>query len=268
MFVATFEAGGRRPGRRGHSDLPGRGGGGGGGGRPMPVQQMITMVMTVLPSSPLTDTSPGAATRHRWPGGASPTAAARTSPGASPGRAHHRCAQSVSGSAGWRWSSTLPAAAPLALGPRIRCHRRYPLRLPACERWTVHARRDAPLPLRGTSPGGGRAGWVGRAHPRAPRTTPITPPDASPSAAPNYGPPSRARLDFLGALPATWPTGHQRVSPRSRRGQAAFAAEGEGTRWTLGFRSFCRSRSHVPLIFGTPVWSPTGHGAGPHENGK
>ena len=96
--------------------------------------------------------------------------------------------------------------------------------LPACERWTVHARRDAPLPLRGTSPGGGRAGWVGRAHSRAPRTTPITPPDASPSAAPNYGPPSRARLDFLGALPATWPTGHQRVSPRSRRGQAAFAA--------------------------------------------
>ena len=48
------------PGRCGHSDLPGRGaggGGGGGGGRPLPVQQMITTVMTVLPSSPLNDRS-------------------------------------------------------------------------------------------------------------------------------------------------------------------------------------------------------------------
>ena len=83
MFVAKFETVGH-PGRRGHSDLPGRGDGGGGGGRPLPVQQMITMVMTVLPSSPPTDASPcGGRTPMRRIG--TPTATARP-PGKYSGR--------------------------------------------------------------------------------------------------------------------------------------------------------------------------------------
>ena len=101
------------PGRRGHSDLPG---GGGGGGRPLPVQQMITMVMTVLASSPDrrvprrrpdTDAAWGPLTPPHAHQGASPDRIHRGG--------HHRCAQSVSGSAGWCGSSMLPVAAPLAL---------------------------------------------------------------------------------------------------------------------------------------------------------
>ena len=77
----------------------------------MPVQQMITMVMTSAPFV--------AADRHVPCGDQTPMAPRREpnrrrtpSPGASPGRARHRCAQSVSGSAGWCWSSTCPQPRP------------------------------------------------------------------------------------------------------------------------------------------------------------
>jgi hypothetical protein len=183
-FVATFEAGGRYPGRRGHSHLPGRGGGGG-GGRPLPVQQMITRIMTVLASSPLSDTSPVRATlasrrepkRRRTPiTGAhdrGPHIAGRAERVGVGGVVLVEHAARIRAPRPWDDASCAIGDTPLPACDCPLCGRS------TCERWIVRARRDAPFPFKG-HPRKGLAGSGGRtpAPQRRPHRIPRRIPDA------------------------------------------------------------------------------------------
>ena len=221
----------------------------------MPVQQMITMVMTVLPSSPLTDTSPcGDRTpmaRRREPNRRrTPITGRITGARTSPVRSERV------GVGGVVLVEHLPAAAPLALGPRIRCHRRYPaarLWLPACERWTVHARRDAPFPSGGHPPeANGPAGSDGRAP--APQDDPHHTPRRIPERRPQLWPAvqgsSRFPRSLTGHLADWTPTRF----PAFPTGTGCVCCAEHPLIWSMG--SGCRRRAETDPATGVSPNAP------------
>ena len=177
----------------------------------MPVQQMITMVMTVLPSSPLTDTSrcgdrtPMA--RRREPNRRRTHITGRiTGARTSPVRSER---VGVGGVALVEHAARSRAPRPRTAHPVPSAIPPARLWLPACERWTVHARRDAPFPLRGTSPGGeGPAGSDGRtpAPPGRPPSHPRRIPERRPQLWPAVQGSSRFPRSLTGHLADWTPT--------------------------------------------------------------
>ena len=115
------------------------------------------------------------------------------------------------------------------------------------------SRRDAPFPLRGTSPGGERAGWVGRAHPRAPGRPPSHPrriPERRPQLWPAVQGSSRfprsITRHYAPGYPIVTPQEHlavdlvldPEVAPRKVRALAAQATQTGGLIAVLGLDTY------------------------------